>query len=401
MAAAGAILAGALHIAGQAGGDQYLPWEGGAEYYKKWTNGPPADPAFFPISVWYQAASNAARYKAIGVNQYVGPLSRRPGEGLELLSAEGIALIGSQNDSNLASAEKAIIHGWFLFDEPDNAQAKPGGGYGSCILPPAMLKQYADVTAKDSTRPAYLNFGQAVVNEPWPGRGDACSGHYEHYAEYIKGTDIVSYDVYPVNGRLPLWWVARGIDRLREWAAYRKPVWDWIETTSIDGGPKPTPDNVRSEVWLSIVHGSMGIGYFCHQFRPVTNDAAPLDDAPMRDALAALNDRIRTLAPVLNTPSVANGVSVTTLCPGPVETGFAEAAGMTDEEAAETLPKFMWIPADGVARAAVEGLAAGRAVVIPGKANRAGAGLAHLAPKALLLPLMAKRHPALEPGRRS
>ena len=39
------------------------------------------------------------------------------------------------------------------------------------------------------------------------------------------------------------------------------------------------------------------------------------------------------------------GVTVTTLCPGPVETGFAEAAGMTDDEAGEALPKFMWLPA--------------------------------------------------------
>ena len=90
------------------------------------------------------------------------------------------------------------------------------------------------------------------------------------------------------------------------------------------------------------------------------------------------------------------GVSVTTLCPGPVETGFAETAGMTDEEAGETLPRFMWIPVGDVARAAVEGLAAGRAVVIPGTANRIGAGLGHLAPKALLLPLMVKSHPRLK-----
>src|SRR5580692_815865 len=91
------------------------------------------------------------------------------------------------------------------------------------------------------------------------------------------------------------------------------------------------------------------------------------------------------------------GVSVTTLCPGPVETGFAEAAGITDAEASESLPKFMWVPATDVAKAAVEGLATGRPVVIPGAANRAGAALAHLAPKALLLPLMAQRHPALKP----
>jgi uncharacterized protein len=90
------------------------------------------------------------------------------------------------------------------------------------------------------------------------------------------------------------------------------------------------------------------------------------------------------------------GVTVTTLCPGPVETGFAEAAGMTDDEAAESLPKIMWVPAADVARAAVEGMDAGRTVVIPGAANRVGAGLAHLAPKSLLVPLMAKRHPALK-----
>ena len=90
------------------------------------------------------------------------------------------------------------------------------------------------------------------------------------------------------------------------------------------------------------------------------------------------------------------GVTVTALCPGPVETGFAEVAGITDEEAGESLPKFMWVPVADVAKAAVDGLAAGRPVVIPGMANRAAAGLAHLAPKALILPLLASQHPALK-----
>jgi hypothetical protein len=93
-----------------------------------------------------------------------------------------------------------------------------------------------------------------------------------------------------------------------------------------------------------------------------------------------------------------SGISVTTLCPGPVETGFAEAAGMADAEAGESLPKIMWIPVTDVARAAIEGLAAGRPVVIPGTVNRAAAGLAHLAPKALILPLLVKHHPVLKPS---
>jgi short-subunit dehydrogenase len=90
-----------------------------------------------------------------------------------------------------------------------------------------------------------------------------------------------------------------------------------------------------------------------------------------------------------------SGVTVTALCPGPVETGFAETAGLTDDEAAETLPKFMWVPAADVAAAAVAGMDADRAVVIPGIANKVGAGAGWLAPRAVLLPLMAKRHPAL------
>jgi len=93
------------------------------------------------------------------------------------------------------------------------------------------------------------------------------------------------------------------------------------------------------------------------------------------------------------------GVTVTTLCPGPVETGFAEVAGLSDDEAGESLPRFMWVPPTDVARAAVEGLAGGRPVVIPGAANRAAAVLAHLAPKALILPLLAQRHPALRQDR--
>jgi short-subunit dehydrogenase len=91
------------------------------------------------------------------------------------------------------------------------------------------------------------------------------------------------------------------------------------------------------------------------------------------------------------------GVTVTTLCPGPVETGFAEAAGLTDQEAAAALPNIMWLPSEQVAKVAVDGLAAGRPVVIPGAANRVGAVVGHLIPKAWLLPLLAQRHPVLHP----
>ena len=89
------------------------------------------------------------------------------------------------------------------------------------------------------------------------------------------------------------------------------------------------------------------------------------------------------------------GVTVTVLCPGPVETGFAEAAGMTDAEASESLPKVMWVPVDEVARVAVAGMDANKAVVIPGLTNRIASAFGWLSPRGMLVPMLASRHPAL------
>ncbi len=93
----------------------------------------------------------------------------------------------------------------------------------------------------------------------------------------------------------------------------------------------------------------------------------------------------------------STGVTVTTLCPGPVETGFSAAAGISEAEAAAALPKMMWIPAVEVAKAAVSGMDANKAVVIPGAANRISAAAAWLSPRSVLVPLVAMRHPALRP----
>lgn len=90
------------------------------------------------------------------------------------------------------------------------------------------------------------------------------------------------------------------------------------------------------------------------------------------------------------------GVSVTALCPGPVDTGFGEAAGFSKEEADAALPRVMWIPADKVAQAGIDGLAAGKAVVVPGLVNRISSGLFRVAPPEWMLPLLTRSHPALK-----
>jgi short-subunit dehydrogenase len=126
-----------------------------------------------------------------------------------------------------------------------------------------------------------------------------------------------------------------------------------------------------------------------------TASTAAFQPLPGQAVYGASKSFVLSYGRALGTELKGTGVTVTTLCPGPVETGFAEASGLSDEEAGAALPKFMWVPATEVARAAVAGLDAGRAVVIPGAANRVGAVAAHLIPNSWILPILAKQHPAL------
>ncbi|HWE67586.1 MAG TPA: SDR family oxidoreductase [Acidimicrobiales bacterium] len=127
-----------------------------------------------------------------------------------------------------------------------------------------------------------------------------------------------------------------------------------------------------------------------------TASTAAFQPLPGQAVYAASKSFVLSYGRALGSELTGTGVTVTTLCPGPVETGFAEASGLTDEEASASLPKFMWVPANEVAKAAVEALAAGRSVVIPGTVNRVGAIAGHLVPKSWILPILAKQHPALK-----
>jgi len=124
-----------------------------------------------------------------------------------------------------------------------------------------IVRRYDAMHAGDPTRPVYLNLGQGVAYEEYIGRG-VCSGHLEHYAEYARGADIVSFDIYPVNSeydpvRGNLWYVPQGIDRLREAVDYEKPVWNWIECTRIsDTGARPTPEQVEALEALGYAGGA-------------------------------------------------------------------------------------------------------------------------------------------------
>ena len=91
------------------------------------------------------------------------------------------------------------------------------------------------------------------------------------------------------------------------------------------------------------------------------------------------------------------GVTATALCPGPVRTGFAAAAGLDEQALDDTLPAFFWVSAADVAAAGINAMDEDRAVVIPGVANRVTAGAGWLTPRSIVVPMMKKFHPVFKP----
>jgi hypothetical protein len=263
----------------------------------------------FPIAVWLQSPNNAQRFKASGINLYVG-LWRGPTEDqLEKLKGAEMAVICSQNAAGLANKDNPLIVGWMHGDEPDNAQSLPSGkGYGPPIKPEVIQTNYARMHQADPTRPVLLNLGQGVAWDNYIGRG-VRRNHPEDYPEYVKGCDIASFDIYPVvhdnkeiAGKLE--YVARGVRRLRAWSEGRV-VWNCIECTHISNtNALATPDQIRAEVWMSIIHGSRGLIYFVHQFKPTFKEAALLDQPEILAAVTRINAEVQSLAPVIH---AANG----------------------------------------------------------------------------------------------
>jgi len=285
------------------------------EFYARWNHGPSADKSFFPVAVWLQDPAKAAQYREAGINIYVGLWRGPTQEQLTRLKEAGMSVICSQNQVALAHKDDPTIVAWMHGDEPDNAQSLgQGKGYGPPIPPEKIVADYERIRAADPSRPVLLNLGQGVAWDGWYGRG-VRTNHPEDYQQYVKGCDIASFDIYPAVHDKPevagkLWYVARGVERLRQWAGDRRLVWNCIECTRINNPTqKPTPHQVRCEVWMSIIHGSMGLIYFVHEWQPRFNESALLSDPEMLAAVTQINRQIHELAPVLNGPTAPDGAT--------------------------------------------------------------------------------------------
>ncbi|HEY6475219.1 MAG TPA: hypothetical protein VI456_01485, partial [Polyangia bacterium] len=293
--------------------------------YAGWSRGIPTagDPTFFPIAVWLQGSWHATEMAKLGINVYVGnnaDTDALAASDLATLKAQGIYAIVGQDSVGLANIDDPTIVGWWMTpDEPDNAQDKPDGG---CCDPPVapatLVTRYNAYQAADSTRPIYVGLGQGVAYDGWEGRGSNAPAE----SGYMPAGDIVDFDIYPYNncdgdpnematcGQF--WLNAYGIDRIHQWSTRGQAAWTDIECTTIAAGGThpPTPQQTKSEVWLTLIHGANGIAYFVDTWNPSFREDGIFADSTMTAAVTALNQQIKMLAPQLNSANIPNLVSV-------------------------------------------------------------------------------------------
>jgi uncharacterized protein len=112
---------------------------------------------------------------------------------------------------------------------------------------------------------------------------------------------------------------------------------------------------------------------------------AAFQPLPGSACYAATKAFVLSLSEATHAELRGSGVTVTALCPGPVQTEFGEVAGVGSKEG--QLPGPFWTSPEVVAREAAEGLAKGKRVVVPGLLNRAGVLGGQHVPRVLVLPI--------------
>jgi uncharacterized protein len=121
------------------------------------------------------------------------------------------------------------------------------------------------------------------------------------------------------------------------------------------------------------------------------SSTAGLQPLPYSAGYSAAKAYVLTFSEALHHELGRHGITVTVLAPGPVTTDFWEISGwqVTGGQTFEhAVPRPAWITAEQAARAGVNGLAAGRRVVVPHMALRNALRAADYLPHAVKLPII-------------
>jgi hypothetical protein len=270
-------------------------------------------------------------YKALGINVFVNLVNGPSLDQMAQVRAAGLyAIAGLENNDPGITAH-------FYLDEPDinpanctvlpdwlKAHCQNGSTWygGQQILASSVRAMNNVIRTHDPSRPIYMQYTKSIA------RG---GGFFESIAMgdksiYALASDILSFDHYMISDLWapgPVWLLYDETKQARGYAANSRPVWVFIELSRVfaDTRVSVTPEQVRAEVWNALIGGARGIEYFNHNFfrGVIPGDPAAqgctehlLTDtryAQMSQMVLSINERIHSLAPVLNSPFIKDYVT--------------------------------------------------------------------------------------------
>lgn len=313
-----------------------VPWEGGPAYYKQF---PAAvalgwdQPTFFPIGVWYEGVYTQSEVdldKDVGINTYVALTAPT---NMSLVRQNGMSVVSSHGENPGWGSETV---GWNLADEPDMIYG-PGwdawsGNWGWNTCSPIQdqggrcgytVQQTLLDAAPKNGRFMYSNYGKGVML--W--ETDTQAATFVNTFTSVASNDIYWYTDPNICGEMQTFLGLPSstcrlaanygvtMDKMRRLDGLdgkRQPIFNFIEVGhpfSENWAPTITPDQAAGAVMNSLIHEARGILYFNHSFGGscVTQHALrePCYSA-VRAKVKETNQRIKALAPVLNTQSYAH-----------------------------------------------------------------------------------------------
>ncbi len=191
-------------------------------------------------------------------------------------------------------------------------------------------------------------------------------------AELLRVNPDLRVDIRSVDLSVPA-----EVDALCEYLRDNAPELDFLINNAGfgDSGPFETSDRAKIERMLQV--NVMALTSLCHQLVPIlrrhrpgailnVSSVASLLPLPNLAVYAATKAYVSSFSEGLRAELRGTGISVTHLCPGPVDTEFQTVAGRNGEPERKHAPDFVKVPVEEVARVALRAVMRDRARAIPG-----------------------------------
>ena len=142
-----------------------------------------------------------------------------------------------------------------------------------------------------------------------------------------------------------------------------------------DAGPFETSDWTKIERMLQV--NVISLTALCHRLIPVlrrhrpgailnVSSIASLLPIPNLGVYAATKAYVSSFSEALRAELRGTGISVTHLCPGPVDTEFQQVAGRAGQPERKHAPDWVKVPVEQVARVALRAVSRDQARIVPG-----------------------------------